>query len=461
MNLTIASFMLAAVPEEGGYINLVKVGVVIVLLLLWAAALQWVDRDTNFVKTKREHWNLITISGGVVGFIALFVPPWSGPLLFVGLFVWFLLAGGALLAYVTHRNGRVTPNARILTPAHFKRLFSGGENKRRTVKDKGQRVRITDHKGENVTLPEDQEEALDYQAAQDFLFDMLWRRASDADMLAGKERYRLVYRIDGAATEDDKGIATEDGERIFRCLKRVGGLNVEEIRRPQTGRFRAALLSQTEDPGPTQVHTSGTTAGERLRLHFQHGPILLRVNELGMAPSREAALRKLLTQPTGLILIGAPPHNGLTTTEYALLRAHDAYMQNIHKVSLELDNITQRVYDANKAEVSFARTLQSVLRREPDVVLVGECEDRETAQVAARAAAEDRKIYLGAHAKDSFEALSRFLAFVENNRLVAKALLSGGVQTRPGDLEEAESASRQDRPIPPPADGTNCGQEGP
>ncbi|MFQ5592508.1 MAG: ATPase, T2SS/T4P/T4SS family, partial [Phycisphaerae bacterium] len=114
------------------------------------------------------------------------------------------------------------------------------------------------------------------------------------------------------------------------------------------------------------------------------------------------------------------------TTQYAVLRSHDAYMHNIHALErrsmLDLDNITQQLYAGGGTNVSYARMLQTVLRREPDIVMADECEDKETALVAARAAAMDRKIYLGIRANNCFDALSRYLALLGDNRLAAKAL---------------------------------------
>jgi type II secretory ATPase GspE/PulE/Tfp pilus assembly ATPase PilB-like protein len=419
--------ILAAVGLEPTLsVNLVKIGVVVALLFLWGLALQWVDRDTDVVKTKREQWNLITISGGMTAFFVLLVPPWPGQLFFVGVGAWLVLAGGAVLAYVFHRNGRVLPANRVLTAAHFKRL-TGGEAKKRPLDEKGQRVRLGDAKGKFMSLPDDVDEAKDYQAVQDFMHDLLWRRASDVDMVAAKDKYRLMYRIDGVPQEKAEGVALEQGERVIRYLKKLAGLNVEEIRRPQTGRIKAALLSHNGEIGFTEVRTSGTTAGERIQLHIQSGPVLRRIHELGIAPQRIEALKEMIAKPTGMLLISAPPHNGLTTTQYAILRSHDAYIQNINTLErrrlVELDNITQRTYEGTSADVNYARMLQSILRREPDIVMVSECEDRETAQIATRAAAEDRKIYMGIIAKDSFDALAKYLAFVEDNRLAGKALV--------------------------------------
>jgi len=164
-----------------------------------------------------------------------------------------------------------------------------------------------------------------------------------------------------------------------------------------------------------------------MSLHVQTGPVLMRLSELGMATARHDALKACLGKSTGLLLMSAPPRHGLTTTQYAVLRSHDAYMNNIHALErrklVELDNITQQIYEGANTDVNYARMLQSVLRREPDIVLVGECEDRETAKIASRAAADDRKIYLGIHAKDTFDALNKYITMVEDNAMAAKALL--------------------------------------
>jgi type II secretory ATPase GspE/PulE/Tfp pilus assembly ATPase PilB-like protein len=418
---------LGAISDSAILVNPLKILAVILLTFGWAAVAQWIDKDTDAVKTKREQWNFIAMAGALVGFFALlFVPLWQGPLFFAGVAVWLAIAGGAVFLYIMHRNGRVTPNARVLTPAHFKRLLAGGPKKARKGKSKGHRVRVENHEGKFVEPPDDLAEFEEYEAAQDFLYDVLWRRASDVDVLAGKEKYRVVYRVDGVATENKEGLTPEVGERVFRFLKRVGGLNVEEIRRPQRGRVEIHLLAETDKSGKTEVITSGTTAGERLQLHVQGQSRLLRTHELGMAEARHEALKQMMAKPTGLVLFSAPPGHGLTTTQYAVARGHDAYMQNIHtlekKPLLEVDNVTQQVYDLN-AGVPYARMLQTVLRREPDIVIVSDCEERQTSQIATRAALEDRKIYLGIQAADCFDALDKYLGLVEDYGAAANALL--------------------------------------
>ncbi|MCH7993083.1 MAG: Flp pilus assembly complex ATPase component TadA [Planctomycetes bacterium] len=410
------------------YVNPIKIAVVAILTVVWAIGVQWVDRDTNVVKTKREQWNFIVISGALVGYFVMFaVPFWQGSLFSLGLAFWVLIAGGTMGAYVVHRNGRVKPAARMLTKAHFKRLFGSDPSKRKEVKDKGIRIHLSDHKGEAVTLPEDADQALDFQASEEFLHDILWRRASDVDLLVGKEKYRMVCKIDGVAIESPEGLSSDRGERVFRFLKTVAGLDVEERRRPQTGQIKVALLSQSGEIGPTEIRSSGTTAGERLRIHIQTGPVLMRLHELGIASQRLEGLKKnVLGKSTGMCVIASPKQNGLTTSQYAIVRSHDAFMHNIHALErrglLDLDNITQVLFEGANTDVNYARMLQTVLRREPDIVLVSECEDKETAQIATRAAATDRKIYMGMHATDCFDALAKYLKLVDDNAMAAKAL---------------------------------------
>ncbi len=426
MDSSMTSLLLGQSPGPFEYVNGIKIGVAILLLFAWAAGVQWVDRDATKVKTRREYWNVIVLAGGVVAFLVLFLPPWSGGLFALGATFWVLVAGGAMVAYIIHRNSRVMPNTRVLTVGHIKRLTTRGGGKKAVV-SKGHRVRLADHAGAAVEIPADPEETEDFDATQNFLFDALWRRASEVEMVAGKEKYRIVYRIDGVASDSADGLPPETGERVFRYLKKLAGLNVEEVRRPQTGRIQCALLSHAGEMGETKVSTSGTMAGERLNLHIQSDVALMRLADLGVAPQRLESVKRFLGKPSGLLIVSAPPQHGLTSTQYAIVRSHDAYINNIHSLErrklLDLDNITQQVFEGSNTDVNYARMLQTVLRREPDIVLVGDCEDRETARVATRAAAEQRKIYLGLTAKDCFDALSKYLDLVGSNELAAKAVL--------------------------------------
>jgi type II secretory ATPase GspE/PulE/Tfp pilus assembly ATPase PilB-like protein len=418
-------------PALDTHFNLIKIGVFAVLFFGWVAVCQWVDRDAEYVKTVREQWNLIVLSGGAAGVLVWLVLPLVLPGLagfILGLAFWLLLAGGATLAYVFHRNARVVPDARMLTPGHFKRLVSGGGGSKRDRADKGQRVRLADHEGKSAEAPEDADEFEQYAATQEFLFDVLWRRSTDADMIAGKDKVALVYRIDGAALEQPDRVTVEDAERVIAYMKGLAGLNPEERRRPQTGRIQAGLLAKP-DLLPVNVQVSGTVNGERLRLQILAGETCKRLGDLGLRDADRQVFSEIIKEPSGLVIVSGPKLSGVTTTQYALIRDHDAFMQNLHTLErtplLELENITQNAFKkAAGPEMDYARQLQLVLRREPNVVLVGECPDRATAQIAGRAASGDRKIYLAMDSKDAFDALQKYREMLDNNAMLGNAMLA-------------------------------------
>lgn len=418
--------VLADVPRTLDCINLYKLGAISALLIGWVFACQWVDKDAEFVKTKRERWNLIVLVSGLAGIVVLFLVPWAGNTFALGLGFWLLLAGGGALMYVFHRNGRVMPVYRVLTFGHVKRLLAREEGSKGAKVDRGQRIELTNHEGKTISRPTERDEFEFYASIQEFLFDVLWRRASDVDVVMGKEKPRVIYRIDGVVAERSDALTVEDADRVLVYIKRLGGLNPEEVRRPQEGAVSASLLGEAT-LSRISVMTSGTTQGERLRLRLQKPTAKKRLEELGLAESRLEQLKKLINVPKGLLLVSGIKGGGVTTAQYAVLRTHDAFMKNIHlletKAAYDLDNITQVKYAGPGDGVSFARQLQSVLRREPDIVGIGECGDRETAQIALRAAAADRKIYMAIEGKSAFDALSRLMAFAEDNALTAGALV--------------------------------------
>ncbi len=424
----LSNVLLGAIPSPDDYIDLFKLAAVVVLFVGWAVACQWVDADIEHVKTKRERWNLIVLSAGILGLALLFLPPWRGSAFFLGITFWILLSGGGLLTYVLHRNGRVVPDQRVLTIGHFKRLIARDDSAKVAKLDRGQRIHLTDSEGANVSRPLDRDEAAAHDATQDFLFDVLWRRASEADLTVGQDKARLVYKIDGVVSERTDGPSVEDAQALLQYLKMLAGLNPEEIRRPQEGQIFTSLLAEQGDQHRVTVITSGSTAGERLRLKVYETASQKRLEELGMHPKRLEKLKSVIEIPKGLVLVSGLRGSGVTTTQYSILRSHDAFIQNIHMLEkrplYELDNITQAVHDSSNQDISYARQLQSVLRREPDVVGVGECEDRDTARIAVRAAAEHRKVYLAIEGKTVFDSLSRLMALVEDNKLAARALLA-------------------------------------
>ncbi len=412
------------------YISLFKVAIVVAAFLPWCLCAQWVDRDGVRVKTLRERWNLLVLGTGALGLLAWLMIPWlNWAWFFVGLMTYLLVAGGGTLMYVSHRNKRVSEQHRVLTAAHLSHLLSSGNRDPKLDRSQHEyRVRLFNHDKKPVSLPDDLEAAAQFSATQEVLYDAMWRRATDIDLAVSGDTAKLTYVIDGVLAERRDFINTQQAQQTIRFVKHLANLQSEERRRPQHGLIRAALLGSSGDPARIDVHTSGTTAGERISLKITTSDTVRSLSELGIHPQRLDKLREIIKIPSGMVICSGPPQSGITTTLYAIVKSHDAYIQNIHSLELrklfEVENITQHAHDVSNREVSYARQLQSVLRREPDVVLVGEMDDKETAQISTKAAGEGKKIYAGITAGDSFEALDTYLSWVKDRRNAARTLLA-------------------------------------
>lgn len=419
---------LAALPEPGGYLSITRILIILVCQVPWLLFCQWVEKDAQVVRRmQREVWNGVVLGGGVVALALWLLLPWQTTGLFAaGFGLWLVVCVGSCGTYVVIRNGHVDASSRVFTPRHIK-SWIGGLGKKKEVKMAAvERVRLSRHDGSKVDIPSDPTQTDVYEAAQELLFDALWRRATEVELLVSNSAARLAYRIDGVATPRNDLLEPETAEKAVTFVKGIAGLDVEERRRPQQGSISAVITGTNAQPTEIEVRTSATTQHERLSLRIVGEENRLRLHDLGLTDQQLARLEEIARQPQGLVIVSGPRGSGVTSTLYALLRTHDAFMANLLTIEreplMDLENITQNIYDSTKHEASYARQFQTVLRREPDVVMVSDCMDRETAHLAAKAAADGKKIYVGMQARDSFDALKKLVSLAGDMDTVANAL---------------------------------------
>lgn len=432
MEQSLSSILLAqltsTVPESGGIIALYKPIIVLLVLFGWLFLTQWAHKDIEYVKTRIYRWHLTVFSGGIVGLLAWLFFPFRGILFWFGLLLFLFLSLGAVLTYILHRNSLVAKSARILTPRHIQSMIVRVTGKGEGGVEAIERIRINNWEGRHVKVPTEDEEREQFMAMQNLLSDALWRRSSEVDLIAGGERSQLGYRIDGVPTPRTELLKPDEMAQALTMLKKVAGLKVEEKRKPQQGKMSTLYPLGTNNRVQMEVRSSGSTHGERVQIRIAADLDSLRLPDLGMAPPRLELFKKVVEMRAGLVLFGGPPNSGVTTTQYATARSHDAFMSNIHALErrqlMELENITQHVHDSQNPDLGFARQLQSILRREPDVVIVDDCPDHETAELAARAASAGRKIYLSVRGRDCLNVLNNYLNFLEDNKLGASVLLA-------------------------------------
>lgn len=412
--------LLAQVPSNPIFIQPLKLAAIAAGFALWAAFAQWVDKDTTVVNTFRTLWNLIVLPCGAVGAaVALLVP-----IFWVGFPIMLAVYLALIIAYVVHRNGLVQPEDTVLTAAHFRRIREEGlSGKKKKKVEVTERVRLTGHDRKWVPVPDDDEEREQYRVVQDILFDALWRRATLIELSPSKETVKVTYHVDGVPVDRDP-LNRDEADRLLYFVKRIAGLNLEERRKPQQGQIIAAI---GDNKHKVNVRTDGSTAGEKLGLRIWYNEESLKVPDLGFTPKQLEQVTSLREVTPGLILLSAPPACGLTTTIYSFMRTHDRFLQNVQSVEFEkemdVDNVTQKVYSTTEGK-TFTDVLLRLVRSDPDIIVLPEIRDRESAAIAAQAAAQKQKVYVGLVAQDVFDALRKWITLVGDKKLIARSLLA-------------------------------------
>ncbi|MGH7606459.1 MAG: GspE/PulE family protein, partial [Gemmatimonadales bacterium] len=232
-------------------------------------------------------------------------------------------------------------------------------------------------------------------------------RASDIHVESTREGLRCRFRIDGVLQDAPAPPRALQAAVVSR-VKLIAELDIAERRQPQDGRIRVRLEERELD---LRVSTVPTLYGESvvLRLLDRAGrPVGL--DELGMAPDTLETFRALARRPHGIILATGPTGSGKTTTLYAALGLRQAGTEKIitveDPVEYHLEGVAQ-VPVNHKAGMTFASALRSILRQDPDVLMVGEMRDRETAEIAVQAAMTGHLVFSTLHTNDAVSALVR------------------------------------------------------
>ena len=233
-------------------------------------------------------------------------------------------------------------------------------------------------------------------------------RASDIHIEPSDSRLRIRFRIDGILHEV-MNLPQDMHPTIISRLKIMCGLNIAERRRPQDGQLIFEIMDRTVD---VRVAISGTVAGEMavLRLLDDKKFTLLTLDQLGFRSDTEESFRKLLRLPYGMVIVCGPTGSGKSTTLYASVLQMNRSENNV--ISIE-DPVEYHMADVNQMQVNaeagitFASQLRSILRLDPDVILVGEIRDQETALIATQAALTGHLVLTTLHANDTISALIR------------------------------------------------------
>ncbi len=247
------------------------------------------------------------------------------------------------------------------------------------------------------------------QALNLIIDEAIKARASDIHIEPGEERVRVRYRIDGTL-QDMMSLPMGVQAALLSRIKIMSDMNIADHHRPQDGQFSTRAKGREID---VRVATSPTVNGEMAVLRLlDKAQAILGLAELGFLPDSLTQYESMLKVPYGMILISGPTGAGKTTTLYASINSLDTQGRNI--VTIE-DPAEYRFTDINQIQVNpqagitFARGLRTILRLDPDVVLVGEIRDAETANIAIQAALTGHMMLSSIHASDTTGVLFRLI----------------------------------------------------
>ena len=258
---------------------------------------------------------------------------------------------------------------------------------------------------------------------QQIILDAIEQDASDI-LIDPKDNsiHTVRFRVDGVLHEVEQ-IDSPTCQAVINSIKAVSNMDISDKRRPQDGAF----FAKTADSSLSfRVASAGVLNGEKLSIRvLNQNPGRFQLNNIGLSEKQQEMIKQAIASPSGMILMCGPTGSGKTTTMYAMLNRIDLNTRNVITVEDPIEYVLPQASQIEvnpKADITFAKSLRSILRQDPDVICVGEIRDEETAQIALRAAQTGHLVLATVHSTSNASALIRLVDLG-----VTSAMLSTGL----------------------------------
>jgi type IV pilus assembly protein PilB len=311
---------------------------------------------------------------------------------------------------------------RVATLSQITDLLKKNEQSQRVLDEAGEGLAFVDLNQENAEdnisiekLTADDDISPIIRLVDTTIFTALERRASDIHLETNDDNLIVRYRIDGVLQQAMAPIAREHHQTSLSRIKVMSELDIAERRVPQDGRFRVRYKGRLID---FRVSIMPTVHGENAVLRVLDKESMsekftkLSLDVVGFAENDLVRFRRYIKEPYGMVLVTGPTGSGKTTTLYAALNEikseEDKIITIEDPVEYQIRGITQIPVNEKKG-LTFARGLRSILRHDPDKILVGEIRDAETAQIAINSALTGHLVFTTVHANNVVDVLGRFL----------------------------------------------------
>jgi type II secretion system protein E len=277
---------------------------------------------------------------------------------------------------------------------------------------------------EDKEITEGDQEASVIKFVNQIIWEAFKDRATDIHFEPAEDELRIRYRIDGILHQTPMPPQLKRYQAsILSRIKVMSGMNIAEKRLPQDGRINVRIKGEELD---IRVSTVPTVYGESLSLRLlTRGKIFLTLEKLGFSPLEETAIREIILKPHGIFLVTGPTGSGKSTSLYAFLSTINSVQKRIitieEPVEYELKGINQIAVKPDIG-LTFAMGLRHILRQDPNVIMVGEIRDLETAEIAIRAALTGHLVFSTLHTNDAPSAFTRLIDMGIEPFLVASSV---------------------------------------
>jgi general secretion pathway protein E/type IV pilus assembly protein PilB len=246
-------------------------------------------------------------------------------------------------------------------------------------------------------------------------------KASDIHLEPKRDRLNVRFRVDGEMVEE-QGVPIDIALEVISRVKVLARMDIAERRMPQDGQL---TLSPNNELVHLRASTFPSSLGEKVVLRILSGQTLIGFEKLGLDQETQAIVRELVQRPQGFIVASGPTGAGKTSTLYSFLRLIDTRHTNVmtleDPIEIELPTITQGQTNI-KAGFTFATGLRAILRQDPDVIMVGEIRDSETAGIALQASLTGHLVLSTLHTSDAVESIVRLVDLGVEPWIIANAL---------------------------------------
>jgi type II secretory ATPase GspE/PulE/Tfp pilus assembly ATPase PilB-like protein len=422
----------------GFYYSPIKLGLLVLSFWGWVRLASWLDEDANNTGMDVTRWNLAYLGTGLVAFLIV----WDLALFGLAVFLFWAAVLGVTYLYVYYRNQDVSEADRLLTKAHlisvFERMVPMLSRKTAASEQKERLpVRFMSRSATAGGEPVDErriervQESRGYKAAQEMVWEAINKRSTDIHLEPTEDRMFVRLRVDGIMSNTTP-FSRSMGDAVINIFKVLCNMDITEKRKPQDGSF-SAQIGRSAGPNSWEyrmvdfrVATAGSVSGEKLVMRILDSAAqMTELTQVGMTEDMRATVHDLVTKPHGMFLVCGPTGSGKSTTLYAALHEIDRYSLNVitveNPVEYRLDNVTQ-IEINTKAGKTFAGELRSILRQDPDVIMIGEIRDKETAEIACQAAQTGHMVFSTVHANDTITALGRLIDLGVQPFMVGSAL---------------------------------------